>query len=98
MAPETIQGIGHDKAVDWWALGILMYEMHVGYPPFFADNPFGLYQKILKGSFKFPPATVTKVAQSIIKGFLTNSKSSRLGYSKKNGFGAVERSLYFKGK
>ena len=37
------------QAVDWWALGVLLYEMLVGYPPFFDSNPFGLYEKILLG-------------------------------------------------
>ena len=39
----------HPQAVDWWALGVLLYEMLVGYPPFFDSNPFGLYEKILLG-------------------------------------------------
>jgi len=45
---------GHGKAVDWWALGILIYEMLAGYPPFFDENPFGIYQKILAGKIEFP--------------------------------------------
>ena len=55
LAPEIIQSKGHNLAVDWWALGILLYEMLAGYPPFFDDNPFGIYEKILAGkkiSFK----------------------------------------------
>lgn len=52
QAPEIIQARGHNKAVDWWALGILLYEMLAGYPPFFDSNPFGLYEKILLGKVK----------------------------------------------
>ena len=81
LAPETIQGLGHDKAVDLWALGILLYEMLVGYPPFFADNPFALYQKILKGSIKFPLNMVPSDAQSCIRDLINPNRVKRLGYN-----------------
>ena len=45
---------GHGKPVDWWTLGILIYEMIVGYPPFLDDDPLGIYQKILSGKYVFP--------------------------------------------
>ncbi len=35
---------GHGKGVDWWALGILIYEMLAGYPPFYDNQPVGIYQ------------------------------------------------------
>ena len=54
LAPEIIQSKGHGKAVDWWALGILVYEMLAGYPPFYDENPFGIYQKSLAGKIEFP--------------------------------------------
>ena len=44
---------GHNSSVDWWALGILIYEMLAGYPPFYAENPLGIYEKILAGNILF---------------------------------------------
>ncbi len=38
LAPEIITESGHSFAVDWWALGILTYEMMVGFPPFYTGN------------------------------------------------------------
>ena len=35
--------------MDWWALGVLMYEMAAGYPPFFADQPIQIYERIVSG-------------------------------------------------
>lgn len=54
LAPEMIQSKGHGKGSDWWALGILIYEMLAGYPPYYAENPFEIYQKILKAQLEFP--------------------------------------------
>ncbi|KAG9337239.1 hypothetical protein JZ751_029524 [Albula glossodonta] len=49
LAPEIILSKGYNKAVDWWALGVLIYEMAAGYPPFFADQPIQIYEKIVSG-------------------------------------------------
>lgn len=46
--PATLAPQGHGKAVDWWALGVLVYEMLAGYPPFADDDPMATYKKILK--------------------------------------------------
>jgi protein kinase A len=54
LAPEIILSKGYNKAVDWWALGVLVYEMAAGYPPFFADQPIQIYEKIVSGRVKFP--------------------------------------------
>ena len=44
---------GYNKAVDWWALGVLVYEMAAGYPPFFADQPIQIYEKIVSGKVNY---------------------------------------------
>ncbi|VDK39982.1 unnamed protein product [Taenia asiatica] len=49
LAPEIILSKGYNKAVDWWALGVLVYEMAAGYPPFYADQPIQIYEKIVSG-------------------------------------------------
>ncbi|KYM81932.1 cAMP-dependent protein kinase catalytic subunit [Atta colombica] len=54
LAPEIILSKGYNKAVDWWALGVLVYEMAAGYPPFFADQPIQIYEKIVSGKPRFP--------------------------------------------
>jgi len=54
IAPEVLLNKGHGKPVDWWTLGILIYEMIVGYPPFVYEDPMGIYQKILSGKIVFP--------------------------------------------
>ncbi len=78
LAPETISHKGHDQGVDWWALGILVYEMLVGNPPFFHDNPYNLYQLILQGDFSVP-AHVHPHAKSFITQCLTADRLRRLG-------------------
>ncbi len=53
-APEVIMGIGHTKEVDWWSLGILLYELTVGIPPFYSQNTNEMYNKIKHGVLRFP--------------------------------------------
>ena len=48
MAPEILMRCGHGKAVDWWSLGALMFDMLTGGPPFIADNRKRTIDKILK--------------------------------------------------
>ena len=64
--------------MDWWALGILIFEMLAGYPPFFDDNPFGIYEKILAGRIYFPPH-FDSTAKDLIKKLLTADRTKRLG-------------------
>jgi serine/threonine protein kinase len=54
LAPEMVLNKGHSKPVDWWTLGILIYEMMVGIDPFNDEDPLMIYKKILHGKIKFP--------------------------------------------
>lgn len=54
MAPEMIRGRSYNKAVDFWALGALIYEMVTGYPPFVHKNKKKLHQKILNEKVSIP--------------------------------------------
>lgn len=45
LAPEVIQSLGHGTAVDWWALGILLFEFLTGYPPFWHQQPMEIYKQ-----------------------------------------------------
>merc|ERR1711988_1747413 len=49
FAPEVIASIGHTHAVDWWTLGILMFELMTGHPPFESSDPMKTYQKVMQG-------------------------------------------------
>lgn len=94
LAPEIIQSKGHNKAVDWWALGILVYEMLVGYPPYFDDQPFGIYEKILSGKIDWPKH-VDPIARDLIKKLLVQDRTKRLG-NMKNGAQDVKNHRWFR--
>ncbi|XP_036996232.2 cAMP-dependent protein kinase catalytic subunit PRKX isoform X3 [Artibeus jamaicensis] len=94
LAPEVIQSKGHGRAVDWWALGILIFEMLSGFPPFFDDNPFGIYQKILAGRIDFPRHLDFNV-KDLIRKLLVVDRTRRLG-NMKNGADDVKRHRWFR--
>jgi len=78
IAPEVLLNKGHGKPVDWWTLGILIYEMIVGQPPFCDEDPMGIYQKILAGKIYFPKY-FDKNAKALVKKLLTADLSKRYG-------------------
>lgn len=94
LAPEIIQNKGHNKAVDWWAFGILLFEMLVGYPPFYDESPFGIYEKILAGKIEWPRMFNT-VVKDLIRKLLIQDRSKRLG-SMKNGADDVKNHKWFR--
>jgi len=78
LAPEIVSGQGHNKAVDWWTVGILTYEMLASYPPFYSESPMLTYRKILKGRPKWG-STFSDKAKRFMAAFLKIRPVKRLG-------------------
>lgn len=94
MAPEIILNQGHNKAVDWWAMGILLFELFVGYPPFEGTDAMDLYTKIVSGDVTYPKK-ITPQAQDLVRKLLHPSQTERLG-SMKNGADDVKKHPFFR--
>ncbi|XP_046531337.1 ribosomal protein S6 kinase beta-1 isoform X3 [Equus asinus] len=78
MAPEILMRSGHNRAVDWWSLGALMYDMLTGAPPFTGENRKKTIDKILKCKLNLPPY-LTQEARDLLKKLLKRNAASRLG-------------------
>jgi serine/threonine protein kinase len=78
LAPEVLTGQGYNKAVDWWSLGILFFEMTTGLPPFYSENTNLMYKKILHNKLLFPPG-YSELGQSLVRGLLERDPRRRLG-------------------
>jgi len=81
LAPELISGRGHNKGVDWWALGILVFEMAAGYSPFMdeSDDQLRIARNIIRGDLVFPPFVSSRRMQSLVRALLHRDVSKRLG-------------------
>ena len=86
MAPEILQEAGHSFPVDWWALGVLTYEMIVGFPPFYtgSNNNLKMYELIKKKPVYFPDPEKHKIymtdeCKDFIGKLLIKDPGSRLG-------------------
>lgn len=93
LAPEIIKSEGHQKSADWWAFGILIYEMLVGYPPFFDHNPYKIYKKVVQGDYTIPE-DLNREAADLIRKLLTRQPEARLGSSSSE---EVKRHEWFEG-
>lgn len=93
LAPEIILNEGHDLAVDYWALGVLIFEMVVGAPPFYADDPMEVYEKILGGNPAMP-TFFTRNLSDLIKKLLRSQQGKRLGNTR-GGTAAVIKHKWF---
>lgn len=95
LAPEIIMSRGYGFAVDWWAVGVLVYEMVVGIPPFYASDPNKLYEKVLEGQYKCPK-NLSQDCKNLIRGFLQVEPAKRLG-SHKQGTFTIKSHAWFNG-
>jgi len=95
LAPEIIQSKGYSKAVDWYALGVLIFEMLAGYPPFYDEDHFKLYEKIIAGKIKWP-SHFDPAAKDLLKRLLTSDLSKRYG-NLKGGSVDIKKHKWFAG-
>ncbi|KAL4090312.1 hypothetical protein QTP88_025174 [Uroleucon formosanum] len=93
LAPEIILSKGYNKAVDWWALGVLVYEMAAGYPPFFADQPIQIYEKIVSGKVRFPSHFGSDL-KDLLRNLLQVDLTKRFG-NLKNGVNDIKGHKWF---
>jgi len=78
LAPEILNRQGHGRAVDWWSLGALLYEMLTGLPPFYCRDREKLFEKIRKGHLDYPNSLSAR-SQVLLRGLLTKDPKKRLG-------------------
>jgi serum/glucocorticoid-regulated kinase 2 len=83
-SPEMVNEVGHDQNTDWWALGVILYEMLIGIPPFYDKNRDKMFIKIKKKSPKFPDQkihgfSISATAQDLIEKLLEKDMTKRLG-------------------
>eukprot|EP00826_Nyctotherus_ovalis_P039357 TRINITY_DN3783_c0_g1_i1.p3 TRINITY_DN3783_c0_g1~~TRINITY_DN3783_c0_g1_i1.p3 ORF type:complete len:153 (+),score=53.92 TRINITY_DN3783_c0_g1_i1:423-881(+) len=98
MSPEIIRGEESGANADWWALGVMMYEMLLGEPPFNGNAPEEIFRKILANAkdkeipIGYNDDQVTPEAASLISGLLTPDPRRRLGH---NGAGDIKTHTFF---
>nr|AML79057.1 putative LOV domain-containing protein [Nyssa ogeche] len=96
IAPEIITGAGHSSAIDWWSLGIFLYEMLYGRTPFRGKNRQKTFGNILHKDLTFPSSIpVSLAARQLIHALLNRDPASRLGSS--SGANEIKQHLFFRG-
>ncbi|XP_034892810.1 phototropin-2 isoform X4 [Populus alba] len=96
IAPEIITGMGHGSAIDWWALGVLLYEMLYGRTPFRGKNRQKTFANILHKDLTFPSSIpVSLTARQLINALLNRDPAIRLG--SKTGANEIKQHPFFRG-
>lgn len=91
LSPELLLGNGYSKTVDWWTLGVLIYEMLSGLPPYYDENVNEMYRKILSNPLRFGDE-IKPEARSLLTGLLTRNPAHRLG---NNGAEEIKKHAFF---
>ncbi|XP_070972817.1 protein kinase C eta type-like [Oncorhynchus clarkii lewisi] len=97
IAPEILQEMQYGPSVDWWSLGVLLYEMLSGHAPFEAENEDDLFESILNEEISYA-SWLSAEAVNILKAFLTKNPARRLGcVAAEGGENAVTNHVFFTG-
>lgn len=91
LAPEVVMKQPYGKAVDWWTLGSIIYEMIVGIPPFYCQNRMELFHKIKHSNPNFPKH-ISNSTKQFLEQLLEKDPSKRLGV---NGAQAIKDHPWF---
>lgn len=95
LAPEILTNKGHGKAVDWWSMGTLVFELMCGLPPFYDTNQSRMYNKIQTAEVKFPDNKVSAQGQQFILDLLERQVEKRLGSRQPDGEAQVKEHAWF---
>ncbi|GLI63648.1 hypothetical protein VaNZ11_006646 [Volvox africanus] len=79
MAPELVQEQPYNHTVDLWSLGVILFELHVGQPPFYTNSIYSLIHHIVKDPVRFP-TNISADFKSFLKGLLNKKPQDRLGW------------------
>ncbi|KAG0363709.1 hypothetical protein BG005_008079 [Podila minutissima] len=77
LAPELLLGIGHGAAVDWWSLGVCLFEFLTGYPPFMDEAPEAIFKNILNHDIQWPESGLSWEAHDLINKLLSRDPAQR---------------------
>lgn len=95
IAPEVLIQKGYGPEIDWWSVGVILFEMLVGYPPFFSDSASDTCKKILnwRANLSIPDKTrISDEALDLIRKLISDV-DKRLGY---NGAEEIKRHPFFR--
>lgn len=98
LAPELVLGQGHYKGVDYWALGVLIYEMVSGHSPFYdpkGNDQMKICSNIVKGKLVFPSHVKDSNLRDVVTKLLTRTVTNRLG-CRKEGIEEIKQHKFFK--